>query len=202
MAAVTEILSRIYPVLLFLHLVAVVAGFSGAALMHFGLGRMRGAETADRALDGARIVGRIGPLMPLVSLALFVTGACLTVARWSWQTSWIAVAIVGLVAMLVISAALLKPRMAALAPRLARAGGARVEGELAAGVQDPALRIASQLQPFLALGIMFVMVTKPGLAGGAAALVVAAAAAVVTAGPQRSLALGGDGLETPVTQAE
>ena len=64
------------------------------------------------------------------------------------------------------------------------------------------LRVASQLQPFLALGIMFVMVTKPGVAGGAAALLVAAAAAVVTAGPQRSLALGADGLEGPVTQAE
>src|SRR5512143_4068781 len=139
MAAVTEILSRIYPVLVFLHLVAVVAGFSGAALMHFGLGRMRAAGTADRALDGAQIVGRIGPLMPLVSLAFFLTGACLTVARWSWQTPWIEAAIAGLVAMQLISVTLLKPRMAALAPRLAQAGGGRVEGELAAGVQDPVL---------------------------------------------------------------
>ena len=194
MAAVTEVFSRIYPVLRFLHLVAVVAGFSGAALMHFGLGRMRTAETADRALDGAQIVGRIGPLMPLVSLALFLTGACLTVARWSWQVPWIEVAIAGLVTMLVISVALLKPRMAALAPRLVQAGRARVEGELAARVQDPVLRAASQLQPFLALGIMFVMATKPGLAGGAAALLVVAMAAVVTAGPRRSPVLGTEAL--------
>ena len=194
MAAVTEMLSRIYPVLLFLHLVAVVAGFSGAALMHFGLGRMRTAEAADRALDGAQVVGRIGPLMPLVSLALFLTGACLTVARWSWQTPWIEVAIAGLVTMLVTSVALLKPRMAALAPRLVQAGRARVEGELAARVQDPVLRAASQLQPFLALGIMFVMTAKPGLAGGAATLLVVAVAAVLTAGRRRSPALGTEAL--------
>ena len=194
MAAVTEMLSRIYPVLLFLHSVAVVAGFSGAALMHFGLGRMRTAEAADRALDGAQVVGRIGPLMPLVSLALFLTGACLTVARWSWQTPWIEVAIAGLVTMLVTSVALLKPRMAALAPRLVQAGRARVEGELAARVQDPVLRAASQLQPFLALGIVFVMTAKPGLAGGAATLLVVAVAAVLTAGPRRSPALGTEAL--------
>ncbi len=202
MPAVTEILARLYSELLFLHLVAVVAGFSGAALIHFGLGRMRAAQTADRALDGAQVVGRIGPLMPLVSLALFLTGAALTLARWSWQTPWVDVAIIGLVAMLVISVALFKPRMAALGPRLAQAGGGRVEGELAARVQDPVLRVASHLQPFLALGIMFVMATKPGFEGGAAVLVLAAAAAVVTAGPQRSVVLRADRIESPVAQAE
>jgi hypothetical protein len=189
MAAVTEIFSRIQPELLFLHLVAVVAGFSGGALIHFGLGRMRAAPTADRALDGAQIVGRIGPLMPLASLALFLTGACLTLARWSWQTPWIEVPIAGIVAMLVIGAALLKPRMAALAPRLARAGGSPLEGELAAGVHDPVLWLASLLQSALALGIMFVMVTKPGLAGAAAALMVAAAVPVLITALQRSPAL-------------
>ncbi len=202
MAVVTEIFSRIQPELLFLHLVAVVAGFSGGALIHFGLGRMRAAPTADRALDGAQIVGRIGPLMPLASLALFLTGACLTVARWSWQTPWVGVSIAGLVAMLVISAALLKPRMAALAPRLARAGRGRLEGELAAGVQDPALWLASLLQPFLALGIMFVMVTKPGLAGGAAALMVAAAVPVAITGLRRSPALEAGALDAAAPQAE
>lgn len=202
MGVVTEILSRIQPELLFLHLVAVVAGFSGGALIHFGLGRMRAAPTADRALDGARIVGRIGPLMPLASLALFLTGACLTMARWSWQTPWIDVSIAGLVAMLVISAALLKPRMAALAPGLARAGGAPLEGDLAAGAQDPVLWLASLLQPFLALGIMFVMVTKPGLAGGAAALAVAAAVPVLITGLQRSPSLGAGALDAAAPQPE
>lgn len=202
MAVVTEIFSRIQPELLFLHLVAVVAGFSGGALIHFGLGRMRAAPTADRALDGAKIVGRIGPLMPLASLALFLTGACLTVARWSWQTAWIEVPIAGLVAMLVVGAALLKPRMAALAPRLARAGGGPLEGELAAGVHDPVLWLASLLQSALALGIMFVMVTKPGLAGGAAALVVAAAVPVLITGLQRSPALEAGALDAAAQRAE
>jgi hypothetical protein len=202
MAAVSEILARIYPVMLFLHLLVVVAAFSAATLMHFAFGRMRAAATREGALDAARIVGGIGPLMPLVALALFFTGACLTVARWSWQTPWIEVPIAGLVAMQLISAALLKPRMAALGRGLAQEAGVRLEGELAGRVHDPVLRVAAQVQPFLALGIMFVMVVKPGLAGGAVTLLLATAAAVITAGPQRSLALGPDRIQAPVTQAE
>jgi hypothetical protein len=156
---VTEMLARIYPEMLFLHLLVVVLGFSAGALVHFGLDRMRSADRADRALDGARLVGRLGPRMPLVALALLLTGAGLTQARWNWSTPWILVSIAGLVTMQVVSLAVLKPRMSALAPRLV-------------------------------IGIMFVMVTKPAVAGGVAALVVAAAAAIVRAAPWRPLAVG------------
>jgi hypothetical protein len=183
-------LDRLYPFLLFLHLLTVVIAAGFGMVIHTTIMRMRNADRAPHALRDAGIIRRIAPVMPLFALALFLTGAALTHARWSWGQSWVITSLSGLVLMQIVSLTILKPRLQALGPRLAQAGDAPIAGALAEQLRDRVLWAGSQSQLMLVIAIIFVMVMKPGALGGAAALIVAVLIAAGTAGLGKALAPG------------
>lgn len=168
-----------YPAVLFLHLLIVGIAFGAAALIHWSQGRLRSAGGIASAREALLLCAAASRVMPLVGLALFVTGAALTHARWSWTTPWIDLSIGGLVVMLGIGGAVLRPRMARVERALGTAREGEVTADLAAAIGDRFLWVASHLPPALAIGIMYVMVTKPGAVGGVVALLVAAAAGAI-----------------------
>jgi hypothetical protein len=181
---------RLYPFVLFLHILTVVIAAGFGMVIHTTIMRMRSADRASHALRDAGIIRRIAPVMPLFALALFLTGAALTHARWTWGQPWVITSVTGLVLMQVVSFTILKPRLQALGPRLAQAGDAPVAGALAEQLRDRVLWAGSQTQLMLVIAIVFVMVMKPGVLGGAAALIVAMLIATGTAGLGKALAPG------------
>ena len=187
MSALSALLKDIYPVLLYLHLLFVAAAFSASALLHFGALRMRGAERAAIALDGAGVLRRVGPLMPLFSIGLLVSGALLVQAAWSWKSPWVLAAVGALLLMKVIGAAAIQPAMPRLAGMLVPAVRANptapVPADFARAVRAPRFWTAFQLQPALALGIMCLMVVKPGAVGSVATLLAFMAAGALAAVP-------------------
>lgn len=172
----------LYAVALFLHLLTVVAAFFAVALIHAGLIRMRKADRVSEARDALMFAGRTGKAMPLIGLALLLTGAYLTQSMWSWTTPWIDVAIGGLVAIMAVGGGVLGRRIAALQPLLQRGDGP-VDGTLAASLRDPSLWIIAQLPPLLAIGVMFVMTTKPGAILGIIEILVIVALGVLAMMP-------------------
>ncbi|HEX6964169.1 MAG TPA: DUF2269 family protein [Gemmatimonadaceae bacterium] len=172
-----------YTVTLFLHLLAVMAGFGATAVIHLGLMRMRKAERASDARDALMLAGSTAKAMPLVGLALLLTGGYMTQTRWSWNTPWIDVSITGLVLMMIIGGGVLGRRMRALGPQLGRAGDSAMDDALISAVRDPSLWIIAQLPPLLAIGVMFVMTTKPTMGLGFVELLVVAALGVLVATP-------------------
>jgi hypothetical protein len=166
---------NIYTIVLFLHLVAVAGAFSVATLMHFGLTRMQSASDVARARESAMLLARSGHFMPLMGLALLVTGAYMTQTTWTWTTPWIDVSIAGLLALQFIGGKLLKPRLMAVGRRLAQAGNGPLSAELATAVRDPFVHTLMIVEPALALSIMLVMVTKPGMAAGIAEVLITVA---------------------------
>ena len=187
MSALSSLLKDIYPVLLYLHLLFVAAAFSASALLHFGLLRMRGAERAAIALDGAGVLRRVGPLMPVFSIGLLVSGALLVQAAWSWKSPWVLAAVGALLLMKVIGATAIQPAMPRLAAMLVPAVRANptapVPVEFVRAVRAPRLWTAFQLQPALALGIMCLMVVKPAAIGSVATLLGFIAAGALAAVP-------------------
>jgi len=177
-----------YKVTLFLHLLAVVAGFAATGLIHFGLARMRKAERASEARDGLMIAGRTAKAMPIIGLALLLTGAYMTESAWSWATPWIDVSIIGLIAMMAIGGGVLGRRMRALGPRLGQAGDGVMDDALTAAVRDPSLWVIAQLPPLLAIGVMFVMTTKPTMGMGFVELLIVIALGVLIAAPSLRVA--------------
>lgn len=186
----------LYSVTLFLHLLAVVAAFSATALIHFGLVRMRKAERAGDARDALMLAARAAKAMPIVALALLLTGAYMTQNAWSWTTPWIDVSLGGLILISIIGGGVLGRRMRALGPRLGRAGDGPMDDALMSAVRSPTLWAIAQLPPLLAIGVMLVMTTKPGLGAGVVELLaVAAIGVLVTAPSRREVAEGGVALE-------
>lgn len=175
-----------YSAVLFLHLLAVGVAFGAATLIHWSLVRLRAATRAVEARDALFLCARTSRAMPLIALALFATGAGLTHARWGWTRPWVEVSIIGLVLMLGIGGTILRPRLMRAAGALSGAGDGAVSEGVAASLRDPVLWIVAHLPPALAIGIMFVMVTKPGAVGGVAALLGAAAAGASWAVLQRT----------------
>lgn len=173
----------LYTVTLFLHLLTVVAAFFAVALIHAGLIRMRKAERVSEARDALVSAGRAGRVMPIIGLALLLTGAYMTESVWSWTTPWIDVSIGGLVAIMATGGGMLGRRLRALEPLLQRGGDGPVDGTLAASLRDPSLWIIAQLPPLLAIGVMFVMTTKPGAVLGIIEILVVVAIGVLAMMP-------------------
>ncbi|HEX5438621.1 MAG TPA: hypothetical protein VFW98_15825 [Gemmatimonadaceae bacterium] len=172
----------LYAVALFLHLLTVVAAFIAVALIHAGLIRMRRAERVGEAREALMSAGRAGRAMPIVGLLLLLTGAYMTESLWSWTTPWIDVSIGGLVAIMAAGGGLLERRLRALKPLLQHGDGP-VDGTLAASLRAPSLWIIAQLPPLLAIGVMFVMTTKPGMAQGIIEILVVVAIGVLAMVP-------------------
>lgn len=119
----------------------------------------------NAALRGAD-AGHVEKLMPLFTLVLLATGGWMTHARWTWSTPWVDTGIAGLLVMTIFGGAVL--------------GSGKLAGR--------SLIAGQGLNVGLALGIMFLMITKPPLAGSIAAAVlggaIGAAAFALLARPQ------------------
>jgi hypothetical protein len=176
---VTDIIRSWYEFALLLHLLAVAAAFAATGILHFAVQRMRTSDDVAAARDGAGLVRVVAPRMPVFVVLLLLTGAWLTGQRWSWATPWVVTGVAGLVAMIAISAAILKPRLARAGAALATTTEPRVQGALAAVVRDPLAGIAAVLQPSIATGILAVMALKPGPLGCALVMLLILAAGLV-----------------------
>jgi hypothetical protein len=170
-----------YQLLLFLHFMALLGAFGTAVLGHVAQRGLRNAELVADAKVNLMAAARLAARLPQWALALFLTGGALTQARWSWSTPWIVCATLGLVVMVSTGVAYLKPRMQALGAMLGKASGPRVEGELAAALSAPHWWVVGHVPTAIAMGIVFIMVMKPGWIGCITTLVIAIAVGIVYA---------------------
>lgn len=164
----------VYSLVLFLHLLAVVAAFAFAAVIHIGVEHLRGAQTVGEALSGLKMAARGERKMPWVGFILLLTGGYMTQAVWSWKTPWVLVSLAGLVVLEGLGGATGGRRRRQLASLLPLGRTQALTPELWAGLQDGFTRATEYLLPLLAVGIMLVMVTKPNAALGTVELVVSA----------------------------
>jgi hypothetical protein len=177
---------ELYRFALFLHVLTVVLAFSAATLLHLGHHRLRAATHRGPALDAAVLSRRVAPWMPVFTLALFLTGGYLAHLAWSWRTPWIVAASLGLLAMLVIGGAVLKPKMQAAGMAIGRAEDGPLPAPVVRQLRDQVLWSASVAQVGIAFGILFLMVMKPGLMGSVLGMAGGLAAALVYSVPRRT----------------
>ncbi|HEU5323673.1 MAG TPA: hypothetical protein VFX28_22915, partial [Methylomirabilota bacterium] len=129
------------------------------------------ATTASQAREWARLLAGVRRVGGPAILTLLASGIYLMATRWG-QQAWIAAGVAGLVLMAVLGGVLTGRRSGAIMRALGEADGALSAG-LAGRLRDPVLVISAWLRTALALGIVFVMSTKPGATGALAAMGVA-----------------------------
>jgi hypothetical protein len=175
-----------YQILLFVHLLALLAAFSASGIVHFALIKLRDARTGGEALQWLGLAHKLSPVFPLALLTLLGSGAWMVHDAWTWNTGFVDAGLTGVVVLFLSGALLEGGRARKVAAELAQAPGAPVAGRAAELVRDRLLWCASWGNSGTALGVVFAMVAKLGVAGSFAAV-----AAGLGAGVAVALASGG-----------
>jgi hypothetical protein len=170
-----------YGLVLFFHLAALLAAISTAGVAHFAEGRLAAAETVSVARTWAALLNRAAPVFPLALLVLLVSGAYLVRREWRWDSGWVEAGLVGVFLLLANGAGIVRRRNLMLKRELGAAAGGPLTDALRQLTRRDIGAIASWANTGLAVGVVFVMTTKPGLGGSLAALAVAAALGVMVA---------------------
>ena len=173
-----------YTLVLFVHILGALGLFVTTGITHLVLARLRRARTVAQAREWLEVAHAVAKVEPLVALALLGPGLYLTATAWGWRVAWIDVALGALLAMVVVGSAVGGPRVAARARAAAEAPDGPVPAALRARLDDPVLWTLARVATALYLGIVFLMVVKPGLAGSLAALGAALALGLASAAPR------------------
>jgi hypothetical protein len=163
-----------YRVVLFLHLCALLGAIGTSALLHFAEVRLRAADTVAAVRMWADLIEKGARVFPLALLVLLGSGTYLVDRSWAWSSGWVEASLVGVAVLFAVGAGVIGGRSRALRRELATAGEGEVSAQLGQITREHVAGVASWTNTGLALGIVFVMTTKPALAGSLAALVIAA----------------------------
>ena len=180
-----------YHVVLYLHILSLLVGFSAGVVETVCLLKLRRAETLADAAPWSQLASQIEKAFPVAIVGLYATGAYMTSQLWTWSTSWVVIPVVGL-AVLSLQGPLVAGRRGHAVKKALRANGPGPLGpEARRMARDRALWIAGLTNEALVLAIVWVMVEKSAWASGIAALVIAYLVGTATAiALTRSPALG------------
>ncbi len=164
----------IYNIVLFLHIVGAIGYFLGIGIWLFILLGLRRTQRVEQVRSLIHLNDLSAPFSAASAVLLLVTGLYLALTAWSLLTSWILVALIGLLLMVPTSAALIAPRRSAIVKQLAReAPGGELSKALERHIDDPVLATVCTTVLTLLLGLIFLMTTKPDLVGSLIVMVVA-----------------------------
>lgn len=159
-----------YPVVLFVHLLALLLATGASALAFFAALQMRGATDPADVSRWGRLVKAVVPCFPVATVLLAGSGAYMTQTQWHWTTPWIDAGIAGLV-LLVVCGPGVEARCGRALEREVRAAG--LSPRARALLRDPLAWSAKLTTLTLMVAIVFVMATKPKALGSGLALVAA-----------------------------
>ena len=152
----------LYHVMLYVHLLALVAGAIASSLSHFSMARLERARTGGDALQWLSVLKNVSKVFPAALLTFFITGGYMVAKSWSWQVSFVEVGAAGAI-LLMINGIIIGTRAGRLPPMLVPARDAAVPPQAKAVIHGPVMSTLPWVNTTLVFGIMFVMTTKPAL---------------------------------------
>lgn len=165
-----------YDVVLFFHLLAVLAAFGLSGAMHSAEYQMAGADSVARlrqVITPLRFAPAFGPiLLALVVLGMALTGGFDSAYSTSDPFAW--TALIGAAALLLDGPLLLDPHAKKLKAALEQAPEGPVPADVKALAFTAQAWRLSHLNTMLALGVVFNMTVKPSAASCLGVLAVAA----------------------------
>jgi hypothetical protein len=167
-----------YDIALFIHMIGVIAMFSGFAIYQRAGIRLRSATDMDQVRSWLGLLESTNPMFASGSVMLLISGIYMMAARWRAPLPWIIVAVVGLLTIAIVGATVSGRHLRRI--RTA-ATGARdsISAELAHRIADSFAWSAVTAVNGLAIGIVFIMSTKPGWAASVGVAIATAALGAV-----------------------
>jgi hypothetical protein len=152
-----------YTVALFVHMMGVGGMFTGFGAWFLGLIALRRAERVEQVRAITRLLAVAHSVGAGSVVLVMIPGLYMALTRWSLQTGWIAVSIVGVLVAAPIGPTLIEPRVEALGAMARETPDGALSAELAARTHDPVLGTAMHTVSLLVVGIIFLMTNKPPL---------------------------------------
>jgi hypothetical protein len=165
-----------YDVLLFVHISALAGAIAAAGIIDLAMRRARSARSCGDALQWLGLGKHAARAFPIAMLTLVATGAYMVHHSWSWNAGFVEAGIVGIVFLGVVGDRVEGGRARRAAGALLEDPTAAVGPRQAALLSDPVWWAAATVNPAVAMGVAFDMVTKPSRLVAFAVLVVAALA--------------------------
>jgi len=161
-----------YHVVLYIHLLSLLVGFSAGMIEAVCLFKLRAAETLEAAAPWGQLAGQLEKAFPVAVVGLYGSGAYLTHHLWSFSDAWIVIPIVGL-ALLALQGPIVVGRQGHKVKDALMANGPGPLGEAALRQKlHPVLWGGAFANEGIVLAIVWVMTEKPGWGGAIAALVI------------------------------
>jgi hypothetical protein len=168
-----------YEVALFLHVVGMTGMFAGIGIT---LGVLHFAKHAER-VEAVRALMPLGALggkaIPVFSLLVLATGAYMVEDVWKWDRSWVEVSLVAFGILFAMGPLINAQRVKAIAIEAAQAADGTITPALHQKLHDPVLHTSEVSMTLATLGIVYLMVTKPGMAEALVAMAVAVGAGLL-----------------------
>lgn len=167
-----------YHVFLYIHLLALVAAAATSSVVHLAQARARQVGSIPEMRQWLMLGGSTARVFPIATLTLLATGALMVASHgpWSWSAGWVDAGIAA-VAFLLLSGPVLGTRGQRKGRSLATLSPGDVERARTL-LHDPLAGALSWANTGVALGTIYAMAAKPGLAGSLAALLVGVGAGV------------------------
>jgi hypothetical protein len=186
-----------YHVVLYLHLISLFIGIGAGSVLLACLFQLRAARTVEQAVPWGMLSGKVARLFPVAILGLFLTGAYMTHKFWTWGTSWIVVAIAGLVLLGIQGGGIAEHTAKKLQAAMRTNGPGPLGAEARRMTLHPGLWVVELANLGIVLGVVWDMTEKPGWGRSIAAVLVgyavgAALALYFSRAPQEELAPAGD----------
>ena len=180
-----------YSITLFIHIVGALGFFVALGLEWTGLRQIRSAMIPEQARGWMGILKSVRKVGFVSMLTTVITGFYMMATVWG-SVAWIYASLGALVLVIALSVVLTGPRMAAFGQALAKEKGplSQTFRNLA---NDPLLWISLQTRVAIALGIVFLKVTKPDLAGSLLTIGVAIVLGIASALPMPRRVQAGEG---------
>ncbi|MFI5274353.1 MAG: hypothetical protein ACHQ4H_15065 [Ktedonobacterales bacterium] len=136
--------------------------------------RLRHADSVAQVREWSSFARGINRLAPISAVLILGAGIYMTVTAWSLLTTWVDVSIAAMVIMMIFGLGVAGRRLKAIQCAAAEASAIdAIPATLQARLDDPTLWVSMQMAVTVALGIVFMMTTKPSLTISIVAVLVA-----------------------------
>ena len=173
----------LYSGMLFLHVSSAICLFVGMGIWLFGITAIARATRVEHVRTIADLMLMARLVVPVSAFLVIIAGLTMALTAWGLQTSWIAVALGGLILIGPIGTWIIDPKVRTMNALAHTLPDGPMPSTLAARTQDGVLRIALHTTTALLFGIIFLMTTKPLLTSAIAAMLIAACLGVASALP-------------------
>jgi len=167
-----------YSIVLFVHIVGVLGLFVALGLEWTGLRQIRNATVPEQVRSWMGVLKSTRGAGFASMLTTVITGIYMILAD-TGLVPWIYISILSLVLVILLSVVLTGPRMVAIGQALAMGKGT-LSSTFYSSANHPLLLISIQTRIAIALGIVFLKITKPELAGSLLTIGVAIVLGIAT----------------------